>query len=93
MSTKPLLLFALLCCLLLVAGVADSKSLFSGRGFQTMTERSRVFIHHHDEITQNEKRLSIGNNREIIKFLKWKSKILKHDDSSGQEALKPLEQQ
>ena len=90
MSTKPLLLFAL-CCLLLVAGFADSKSLFSGRGFQTMTERSRVFIHH-DEITQNEERLSIGNNREIIKFLKWKSKILKHD-SSGQEALKPFEQQ
>ena len=89
MSTKPLL-FALL-CLLLVAGVADSKSLFSGRGFQTMTERSRVFIHH-DEITQNEERLSIGNNREIIKFLQWKSKILKHD-SSGQDALKPLEQQ
>ena len=70
MSTKTLL-FALLCLLLVTV---NSKTMFSGRGFET-TMRSRAFLH--DETAHSEDSRSIGNNNgDVIKFLKWKSKFI-----------------
>ena len=63
----------ILFCFLLVT--VNSQSLFSGHGFQVTPGQSRRFIHH--ETAQNNEDLSIiGNNSDVIDFLKWKIKFL-----------------
>ena len=70
MCTKTLL-FALLCLLLVTV---NSKTMFSGRGFET-TMRSRAFPQ--DKTSHSEDSRSIAkNNGDVIKFLKWKSKFI-----------------
>ena len=64
-------------CLLLVA--VDSKSMFSGRGFQTSTSIKRS--PHPEPTVQNEDNRSFrnGNNGQnpanVMGFLKWKLKV------------------
>ena len=75
MSTKTVLVFTL--CILVVA--VTSSTLFSGRGFQSQTTlRSRSFVHEEENARNTEdSSRSIGeNNRDVMKFLKWKSKFL-----------------
>ena len=75
MSTKTVLVFTL--CIVVVA--VTSSTLFSGRGFQSQTTlRSRSFVHVEENARNTEdSSRSIGeNNRDVMKFLKWKSKFL-----------------
>ena len=77
MCTKTLL-FALLCLLL---ATVNSKTMFSGRGFETPTSIKRSFITNTITFTtQNEDNTrSIGGNgkkSDVMNFLKWKLKFM-----------------